>query len=121
MGLPAFIFFFPYIYTLVFSIVIIINLAKRKKILWSCVAGNLVCVGGFFYLQDLIENHKIVFLGKYIDGTKNWGSGMANAYTTLLNEILLILIFCVVQGFFWIMYKKRIRATSKGEVPYKYP
>lgn len=108
MALPAIIFFFLPVYTLVFIIIIVANLIHKRKILWVWVAGNLACIGVFFYLQNLVENHTIIFSGEYTDGARGWGSGMANAYITLRNEIILVLIFCVVQVFFWIIYKKRV-------------
>lgn len=106
MILLAILFFFYYIYAIVFIIVIIIRFIKKNKIAWSWVIGNLVLIGLFIFLQKLIDDHKLIFTGKYIE-SHDWGAGLANLATAINNEVILILFFCVTQIVLFSIYRSK--------------
>lgn len=106
MILLAFLFFFFYIYTIIFLIVIAVRFISNKKIAWKWVIGNLVLIGLFIFLQKLIDDHRLIFTGEYIE-SNDWGAGLANLSTAIKNEVILILFFCATQVVLLSVYRIR--------------
>ena len=106
MILLAFLFFFYYVYAIIFLIVIAVRFISRKKIAWEWVIGNLFLIGIFIFLQQLIDDHRLIFTGEYIE-SNDWGAGLANLSTAIKNEIILILFFCTTQIVLLSVYRSR--------------
>lgn len=110
MILLAFLFFFYYIYAIIFLIVNAVRFINRKKIAWKWVIGNLFLIGLFIFLQQLINDHKLIFTGKYIE-SNDWGAGLANLSTAIENEVILILFFCATQVVLLSIYRNRSKSS----------
>lgn len=106
MILLTFLFFFYYIYVIIFLIVITVHFINRKKIAWMWVIGNLFLIGIFIFFQQLIDDHKLIFTGRYIE-SNDWGAGLANLSTAIKNEVILILFFCATQVVLLSIYRSR--------------
>jgi len=116
MILLAILFFFYYIYAILFIIIIIIRFINKKKIAWRWVIGNLVLIGLFIFLQKLIDDHKLIFTGKYIE-SHDWGAGLANLATVINNEVILMMFFCVAQVVLVSIYRSKSKRNLSVDRP----
>ncbi len=102
-------------YTVFMVIFVLVQLVRKKKIPWRILLMQLVCLILFYYLKYLVGQHKIIFIGNYVDGTKDWGSGFANVMIYTYNLVILASIFLVTQIIFWIFYIRKSRALNVPE------
>jgi hypothetical protein len=116
MAIIALIIFLIPLYAGGFLLFFLIEILRKKRVPWVLTGSNVICISFFIYLQNLIDEHRLVFIGKYEDGSMHWGKGLANVYTAMNNSLILIFIFSVTQIFFWLLYKKEIRQLRKEEM-----
>jgi len=109
MFLLAVLFFFFYVYAAGYIIYLITLLIRKKKVPRGLIAMQIISIAAFFYLQHLVENHQIIFIGMYGDGTEHWGTGLANVYIAAYNQAILIAIFIVLQLLISFLFSRRIK------------
>ena len=110
MILLILLYYFLLIYTASLLIYIIIQIARKKKLPWVLILIEMICIIIFFYLQNLVDEHKLIFTGKYEDdGSKDWGVGLANIQLITVNLIILISIFSVTQIVFWYFFSRHLK------------
>ena len=89
---------------------------KKKKLPRILLLTQTIFIALFFYLQNLVDNHKQIFTGNYEDGTEHWGVGMANVYVSFANQGILLLIFIVLQIGFWYFFNKQFKQLNAPEL-----
>ena len=97
------------IYVVYFLAVII----KRRKFPKYLVGVNLLVLIGLLYLHYAVKAQEVVFINGYVDGSKDWGSGLANVATTSINLFVVFLMATITQFIFWIFYKKLKDRSNK--------
>ncbi len=112
----AFVLYFIYVYAAIFILCIIAQIVRKKILPWPLLFVQTICFVIFFCIQDLVETHKIVFTGKYEDGSKDWGSGLANVYTTFINHGILVLIFILSQAIFLYFFIRKLTKLNKPDL-----
>lgn len=110
MVLLAFLFFFYYIYAIIFLVVTAVRFINKRKIAWKWVIGNFFLIGLFIFLQQLIDEHMLIFTGEYIE-SNDWGAGLANLSTAIKNEVILVLFFCATQVVLLSIYRSRSKTS----------
>ncbi len=105
-----------YIYLVVFIIYIVVQFFKKKKLPWVLLSAQVLTIAIFFYLQNLVDNHKLIFTGNYKDSTEHWADGMANVYVSFANLGILLLIFIVLQIGFWYFFNKQLKQLNTQEL-----
>lgn len=93
-------------YTIFLTTYFIIYYFRKKRLPWALLLANLLCLVLFFFLEWLVSNHKLALLGGYSEAD-DWGAGMANVYTWIINESLLLVAFLVTQCIFWIVWRRK--------------
>lgn len=107
-----FFFIFLEIYTGFLIIILLVHLIRRKRLPWSVLMAEVLCIGSFFYLKYLLDDHKLIFTGSYNNDKVHWESGLANLSVYMLNLLILLGIFIITQIIFWILYSKRFRRLN---------
>lgn len=112
------IFASPWIYTIGFAIYIVVMLIQKKKLPVSLLLIKAGSIGALLLLHLLVLDHKVRFFGSYVPGGEDWGDGLANLYTTLVNLMIVIVVFFVAQGFLLVFFKREFRKLNKPSDPY---
>lgn len=109
-------FFLFEVYSIGLLIYLIILLVKKKQLPWLILISELFCLLLFFYLRYLIGEHRLIFVGHYVDGTEDWGAGLANVSTVFINIGILVLILLVTQILFWFYFNKIYKKINPSEL-----
>ena len=99
-------------YSAVIVIFVIILLLRKKKLPWGILIRELGCLILFFYFKFLLDEHRLILIGDYVDGTKGWGSGLANVEIYTYNLAIVIGLFLITQIVFWIFFVKKFRRIN---------
>ena len=99
-------------YTALLIAFLIIKLLRKRELPWILVAVEFTAIVFFFYLKSLVESEKLIFIGEYADGSRDWGAGLANVSTHIWNPGILICIFLCPQIIFRALFFKKFREIN---------
>ncbi len=89
-------------------------LYRRRKISLNLIWIELGIFAIFiFYHYYLLPEKEILFLGKTIENTTDFGHGIANMAILAINYLISLGIFILTQIAFWIHVKKAPRERRK--------
>jgi hypothetical protein len=111
----------PWVYAIGLLMYFVILFNQKKKLPWGLAAADLVFVGLFLYLHNLLYQEKLAFVGSYVKQKAEFdmATEIANVETTCANVGLGIAAFAIVQFLFMKSINKQIsKLNDPPPVPY---
>jgi hypothetical protein len=94
------------LYVAFLAIYTVVKIIRKKKLSYFILLLNFCVVALFYYFRKKVFDHEWIFVGEYIDSSKDWGEGLANLMTTIINSGIVFLGFVITQIIFWKFFIK---------------
>ncbi len=102
-------------YSVFLAVYTVVKLVKKRKLPFKILFFNFILVAVFFFIRKLVYDHELIFIGRYIDATKDWGEGLANLMISIFNFGIVFLAFWITQIVFWRIFLRHYRKLNLGK------
>jgi len=80
---------------------------------WRVLLIEAGCLGLFFYLKYLVDQHELVVFNDYQDDPQDYGEGIANVVVYTYNLAFIIGLFLITQLIFWAFFTEKFKNLNK--------